>query len=137
MVTPLYGQRKTLGQNNYIPMLRKPLRGGGGDTEKGQNHSIKKRISLRCSIWKLVVLNRQLQRTEGKYRGCLQTSKEKRKVATNQSHKGKCKWAGNSQVWGITPDYANVEITMWPVSFHFQAVFFLGFNTVLPKTNVI
>lgn len=33
MVTPLYGQSKTLGQNNYIPMITEK-------THKGQNHSI-------------------------------------------------------------------------------------------------
>lgn len=39
MVTPSYGQRKTLGQNNCIPMIREHL------TEKacnGHNHRVKK-----------------------------------------------------------------------------------------------
>ena len=37
MVTPLYGQSKTLGQNNYIPMITEHLT---EKTHKGQNHSI-------------------------------------------------------------------------------------------------
>lgn len=59
MVTPLYGQSKTPGQNNYIPMLKEHF------TEKKHTKAkityFKKRISLRYSILKFVWLNQQLQ----------------------------------------------------------------------------
>lgn len=44
-----------------------------------------------------------------KYKGGLHTSKEKRAVATNWSHKGELKWVASSQAWRLRPDSANVR----------------------------
>lgn len=80
MVTPFYGQRKTLGQNNYIPMPGKPSQKKNTERPKSQHLKMHFIEMLHATYRKLVTLNQQLQRTESTYKGCLHKSKEKRKV---------------------------------------------------------
>ncbi|XP_022273649.1 uncharacterized protein LOC111095647 isoform X2 [Canis lupus familiaris] len=87
MVTPLYGQRKTVEQNNDIPLLQEHL--SRKKTHKGQNHNIKKMhviemLHIEMSVvqpaatvqtplkfrWPMVGYHLF------KYRGCLHTSQE-------------------------------------------------------------
>ncbi|XP_038391314.1 uncharacterized protein LOC111095647 isoform X1 [Canis lupus familiaris] len=87
MVTPLYGQRKTVEQNNDIPLLQEHL--SRKKTHKGQNHNIKKMhviemLHIEMSVvqpaatvqtplkfrWQMVGYHLF------KYRGCLHISQE-------------------------------------------------------------
>lgn len=97
MITPLYGQRKTLVQNNYIPMLREHLTEEKKNTRKPK-HSIKKMHFIEMfHIEVSVVKPASIIQIPLKFRGQIPYSNTEH-VCIHHEKKEKGPWVGPTKV---------------------------------------